>query len=259
MILPDFARKQIRTARLLGNGLDRLAGGDVGYRIVEPLPAEYRHLSASFNAMAASLAELLEALTGTAGEVGAASSQLRSASTDRASRTAREARELAETVHTIRDATTMSGTSRESIERVAAEISTAHAEAAAARGIVRATMDAMEGIEQSSREIAQISALVDSIAFQTNLLALNAGVEAARAGEAGKGFAVVAGEVKDLAGETAKATERIRRVVDTVRGDVEAAATALVGVRQPDQGSHLTQLGPGRPRRQPRARNRADA
>jgi methyl-accepting chemotaxis protein len=85
-------------------------------------------------------------------------------------------------------------------------------------------------------EIDQIAGSISSIADQTNLLALNATIESARAGEAGKGFAVVAGEVKDLATETAQATERIRRVVDAVRGDVGAAGAALNGVQDIIEG-----------------------
>lgn len=79
----------------------------------------------------------------------------------------------------------------------------------------------------SSREIGNVVNLITSIAGQTNLLALNATIEAARAGAAGKGFAVVAGEVKDLAQETARATEDIARRVEAIQADTQGAVAAI--------------------------------
>jgi methyl-accepting chemotaxis protein len=82
-------------------------------------------------------------------------------------------------------------------------------------------------LDSSSTEIGNVLKLITSIAEQTNMLALNATIEAARAGEAGKGFAVVANEVKDLAQETAKATEDIAGRVGAIQTDARAAAGSI--------------------------------
>ena len=85
----------------------------------------------------------------------------------------------------------------------------------------------MEKLTASNAAIGKVIKAITSIAEQTNLLALNATIEAARAGEAGKGFAVVANEVKELAKETAKATEDISRTIDVIQTDTLQAVTEL--------------------------------
>ena len=103
--------------------------------------------------------------------------------------------------------------------------------------VVQSTIEAMGAVSESSKKINEIITVVNEIAFQTNLLALNAAVEAARAGEAGRGFAVVAGEVRNLAGRSAKAAKEIQTLItDSV--EKVAQGNRLVG----DSGSLLSEI-----------------
>jgi methyl-accepting chemotaxis protein len=111
------------------------------------------------------------------------------------------------------------------------EISKSATEAArvakTAVGMANGTNQTISKLGVSSQEIGKVIKVITSIAQQTNLLALNATIEAARAGEAGKGFAVVANEVKELAKETARATEEIGQKIDAIQTDTAAAVKAI--------------------------------
>src|SRR5208337_4863225 len=114
-----------------------------------------------------------------------------------------------------------------SIKEIAKNASEAAKVATSAVKVAETTTATVSKLGDSSTEIGQVIKVITSIAQQTNLLALNATIEAARAGEAGKGFAVVANEVKELAKETAKATEDISRKIEAIQTDTKAAVGAI--------------------------------
>jgi methyl-accepting chemotaxis protein len=114
-----------------------------------------------------------------------------------------------------------------SIREIANSASEAAQVATEAVEIVGSVNSTVAQLGASSAEIGNVVKLITTIAEQTNLLALNATIEAARAGDAGKGFAVVASEVKDLAQETAKATDDISGRVQAIQADAEAAVSAI--------------------------------
>lgn len=114
-----------------------------------------------------------------------------------------------------------------SIKEIASNVANVSKVAEKAVELSTTTDQSMRQLADSSSQIGQVIRVITSIAEQTNLLALNATIEAARAGDAGKGFAVVASEVKELAKETARATETIERMIASIQDDTEHAVEAI--------------------------------
>ena len=224
----DSAQQQQQVVTALTGALDKLAEGDLAYRITDNLGGEYEKLRSGFNTSVERLATMLQQVAASSQRVSSGSAEIRAASDDLALRNEKQAASLEETAAAMNQVTDLVKRSADNAGEARESIEVTHREAANGGQVVGKAVTAMSAIEKSSQEITQIIDLIDGIAFQTNLLALNAGVEAARAGDAGKGFAVVANEVRALAQRSADAARDIKDLINTSSEQVEQGVS-LVG------------------------------
>ena len=197
----------------LGKGLSALADGDLLYRIDAPFPARSEVLKTDFNRSISRLEETVTGVLGSVRGIDSGAGEISQASDDLSRRTEQQAASLEETAAALDEITVTVRKTAEGATQAATVTSGARQSAEASGAVVMNAVQAMQKIEDGSRQISQIVGVIDEIAFQTNLLALNAGVEAARAGESGRGFAVVASEVRALAQRSAEAAKEIKTLI----------------------------------------------
>ena len=185
---------------------------------------EVGQLLAAMQTMATDLRTTLRTVRDATDHLAQASEQIAVGNADLSSRTESTAANLEQTAASMEELTSSVAQNADAARRASTQATTASGVAARGGQAVSQVVDTMDGISASSRRIADIIGVIDSIAFQTNILALNAAVEAARAGEQGRGFAVVAGEVRSLAQRSATAAKEIKTLIQTSVDQVETGA-----------------------------------
>jgi methyl-accepting chemotaxis protein len=202
--------------------------GDLTQPVSDESRDEFSPLLAAQQEMQAALARVVAHVRRNAESVSVASTQIAHGNLDLSERTERQASALQQTSSTMDELGTTVNNNADSAKHASQLAQGASVIAARGGDVVGQVVETMKGINDSSKQIAEIIAVIDGIAFQTNILALNAAVEAARAGEQGRGFAVVAGEVRSLAQRSADSARQIKGLITASVARVEHG-TALVG------------------------------
>ena len=231
------AAEQALVVSGLADGLSNLARGELTYRISRDFPGEYRKLQDDFNAAMNQLQETMKVISAASEGIRGGAGEISGGADDLSRRTEQQAASVEETAAALDQITATVKRAADGSRQAHQAVATARSDAEQGGAVMKGAIAAMQEIEKSAQQIAQIIGVIDEIAFQTNLLALNAGVEAARAGDAGRGFAVVASEVRALAQRSAEAAKEIKALISASSQQVESGAR-LVG----DTGETLSRI-----------------
>jgi len=208
--------------------IEQMSAGDLTGKMVAHGNDEIAQLIQALRVLQTNVKLLVGQIKEATDVVNAGAAEISSGNADLSARTESQASSLEETASSMEELTSTVKQNAENAREANRLVSSASATAVKGGEAVTQVVDTMASIKDSSRKIADIIGVIDSIAFQTNILALNAAVEAARAGDQGRGFAVVAAEVRNLAQRSAGAAREIKSLIGDSVDKVETGSK-LVG------------------------------
>jgi len=211
----DRARETQGTIDEIGRGLAALAEGDLEFRVREDATGPLAKLHLDYNNAVSQLTNVLRDIISGCNIIRDGTGEIAQASDDLSQRTEHQAESITLASKALGEFSGSVKHAADNARQTSTRLGVARTSAASVDETAKRAVVAMRAIEASSKEMTDIIATIDGLAFQTNLLALNAGVEAARAGPSGAGFAVVATEVRHLAQRSAEAAGSIRNLVTT--------------------------------------------